>query len=283
MEESAHVDATLSIFRRLRESGRANVGTVLQSYLYRSAGDLEELLDLEPNLRLVKGAYLEPPTLRIRTRKTSTRPMRASSCACCARRRELHRDRDARRAPDRAGDQVRRARGDTARAAPVPASLRRAVAAAARPPRARTRGVDRDAVRAGLVPLPDAPPGRAAREPHVLRAKPRAPLTARATGLCAGLCASGRVVSRSRPVSDTGRGVRDTAADTFKPKSWRPSWSSGPCPVSKTGRVPEPHAGGEYGLLAPSPRHRTLRRPPARGRSGHGSSGDSRGVRCRTR
>jgi proline dehydrogenase len=63
MEESAHVDATLRVYRRLRESGRDNVGTVLQSYLYRTEADLETLLDLGPNLRLVKGAYLEPPEL----------------------------------------------------------------------------------------------------------------------------------------------------------------------------------------------------------------------------
>ena len=61
MEESAYVDPTLRTFRRLRESGRANVGTVLQSYLLRTERDLESLLDLTPNLRLVKGAYLEPP------------------------------------------------------------------------------------------------------------------------------------------------------------------------------------------------------------------------------
>jgi proline dehydrogenase len=60
MEESAHVDATLRIYRRLRESGHENVGAVLQSYLYRSEADLAALLPLEPNLRLVKGAYLEP-------------------------------------------------------------------------------------------------------------------------------------------------------------------------------------------------------------------------------
>jgi proline dehydrogenase len=33
---------------------------VLQSYLYRTPGDLEALLPVAPNLRLVKGAYLEP-------------------------------------------------------------------------------------------------------------------------------------------------------------------------------------------------------------------------------
>jgi proline dehydrogenase len=59
MEESAHVDATLLIYRSLRESGHDNVGAVLQSYLYRTEDDLAALLPLAPNLRLVKGAYLE--------------------------------------------------------------------------------------------------------------------------------------------------------------------------------------------------------------------------------
>jgi proline dehydrogenase len=61
MEESRHVDATLRIYRSLREGGHANVGAVLQSYLFRSEDDLAALLPLAPNLRLVKGAYLEPP------------------------------------------------------------------------------------------------------------------------------------------------------------------------------------------------------------------------------
>ncbi len=61
MEESARVDATLRIYRRLREAGHDNVGAVLQSYLYRSEDDLASLLPLAPNVRLVKGAYLEPP------------------------------------------------------------------------------------------------------------------------------------------------------------------------------------------------------------------------------
>ncbi len=63
MEESQWVDATMRIFRRLREAGHDNVGTVLQAYLYRSESDLESLLDLEPRLRLVKGAYLEPDSI----------------------------------------------------------------------------------------------------------------------------------------------------------------------------------------------------------------------------
>lgn len=63
MEESARVDPTLRIYRRLREAGHDNVGTVLQSYLYRTDQDLTDLLPLTPNLRLVKGAYLEPPSV----------------------------------------------------------------------------------------------------------------------------------------------------------------------------------------------------------------------------
>jgi proline dehydrogenase len=63
MEYSALVDPTLRIYRRLREAGLDNVGTVLQSYLYRTPDDLEGLLPLAPNLRLVKGAYLEPESV----------------------------------------------------------------------------------------------------------------------------------------------------------------------------------------------------------------------------
>ena len=63
MEQSSVVDATLRIYRRLRDGGHERVGTVLQSYLYRTGDDLESLLPLRPNLRFVKGAYLEPPEL----------------------------------------------------------------------------------------------------------------------------------------------------------------------------------------------------------------------------
>jgi len=63
MEQSAYVDATLRIYRRLRDSGFDNVGTVLQAYLHRTPDDLEALLPLAPNLRLVKGAYLESPAV----------------------------------------------------------------------------------------------------------------------------------------------------------------------------------------------------------------------------
>jgi proline dehydrogenase len=61
MEESAIAGVTLDLYERLRRSGRDNVGIVLQSYLRRSPADLERLLPYGLNVRLVKGAYLEPP------------------------------------------------------------------------------------------------------------------------------------------------------------------------------------------------------------------------------
>jgi proline dehydrogenase len=60
MEQSRYVDRTLAIYRRLRER-HAHVGFVLQSYLYRSQADLNAMLALAPNVRIVKGAYLEAP------------------------------------------------------------------------------------------------------------------------------------------------------------------------------------------------------------------------------
>ncbi len=63
MEQSEFVEPTLRIYERLRAAGLDNVGTVLQSYLYRTPADLERLLPLEPNLRIVKGAYLEPAAI----------------------------------------------------------------------------------------------------------------------------------------------------------------------------------------------------------------------------
>ena len=69
MEQSEFVDATLRIFERLRAAGHENVGTVLQSYLYRSPEDLERLLPLTPNLRIVKGAYLEPEAIAYRQKR----------------------------------------------------------------------------------------------------------------------------------------------------------------------------------------------------------------------
>ena len=63
MEQSDYVEVTLRIYERLRDAGHEAVGTVLQSYLYRTMDDLERLLPRAPNLRIVKGAYLEPESI----------------------------------------------------------------------------------------------------------------------------------------------------------------------------------------------------------------------------
>ena len=64
MEDHTRVDMTLEQFRMLvGEFGNKHVGTVLQSYLYRSLADRAALDDLKPNIRMVKGAYLEPETV----------------------------------------------------------------------------------------------------------------------------------------------------------------------------------------------------------------------------
>jgi proline dehydrogenase len=62
MEDSSYVDVTLQLYRRAREQF-PNVGVCLQSYLRRTARDLDSLLPLKPSIRLVKGAYAEPPTV----------------------------------------------------------------------------------------------------------------------------------------------------------------------------------------------------------------------------
>ncbi|MBB6097065.1 proline dehydrogenase [Deinobacterium chartae] len=63
MEDHPRVDITLEQFRTLATEFPGTVGTVLQAYLYRTEADRKALDDLKPNLRIVKGAYLEPETV----------------------------------------------------------------------------------------------------------------------------------------------------------------------------------------------------------------------------
>src|SRR5437762_13122953 len=62
MESSPYVDPTLDLFRRTR-SRSPLVGIALQAYLYRTAQDVESLVPLGAAIRVVKGAYLEPPEI----------------------------------------------------------------------------------------------------------------------------------------------------------------------------------------------------------------------------
>ena len=62
MEDSSLTQVTLDIVRRIhaRPGLRGAIGTVIQSYLYRSQADVEQLLADGIRVRLCKGAYKEP-------------------------------------------------------------------------------------------------------------------------------------------------------------------------------------------------------------------------------
>ena len=60
MENSAYTDATISILETLWQQGHRQLGTVIQSYLKRSEGDIRRLNAMGSRVRLVKGAYKEP-------------------------------------------------------------------------------------------------------------------------------------------------------------------------------------------------------------------------------
>jgi proline dehydrogenase len=62
MESNVYVDRTLDVVEALKRS-YDNVGVCLQSYLYRTTDDLDRLNRLGIPVRLVKGAYQEPPEL----------------------------------------------------------------------------------------------------------------------------------------------------------------------------------------------------------------------------
>ncbi|CDQ19317.1 L-proline dehydrogenase [Halobacillus karajensis] len=68
MEDYERCEKTLSIFKSLRNDYE-HIGTVLQSYLYRTVGDIEDLNQYHPNLRLVKGAYKESPKVAFPDKK----------------------------------------------------------------------------------------------------------------------------------------------------------------------------------------------------------------------
>jgi proline dehydrogenase len=62
MEGSPYVDPTIALFKRTRAK-TARIGIAIQAYLYRTAQDVESLVPLGAAIRIVKGAYLEPPTV----------------------------------------------------------------------------------------------------------------------------------------------------------------------------------------------------------------------------
>jgi proline dehydrogenase len=61
MESSAYTQRTLEVHQELWDAGFRNVGIVLQAYLYRTEADVERAIEQGVQVRLCKGAYLEPP------------------------------------------------------------------------------------------------------------------------------------------------------------------------------------------------------------------------------
>jgi proline dehydrogenase len=62
MESSAYTDRTLELYRRVHAT-HSNLACVVQSYLRRTAQDVERLIEIGATVRLCKGAYREPPAI----------------------------------------------------------------------------------------------------------------------------------------------------------------------------------------------------------------------------
>jgi proline dehydrogenase len=92
MEASNYVDATLDLYRRALKT-HPNVGICLQAYLHRTKDDLAKLLPLRPSIRLVKGAYNEPPEIAFARKQEvdenyfelGRQMLRAKKENCCVR------------------------------------------------------------------------------------------------------------------------------------------------------------------------------------------------------
>jgi len=68
MEGSAYTEATLSFYERMK-TAHPNTAICLQAYLKRTASDIQRLLPLQPEIRLVKGAYAEPASIAYQARR----------------------------------------------------------------------------------------------------------------------------------------------------------------------------------------------------------------------
>jgi proline dehydrogenase len=92
MESSEYVDRTLAVYQKAQQTF-GNVGICLQAYLKRTKNDLDTLLPLKPAIRLVKGAYNEPPNLAFANKSDvdesyfalATRMLQAQKTGACCR------------------------------------------------------------------------------------------------------------------------------------------------------------------------------------------------------
>ena len=68
MENSPYTDDTLNLYHKCRDLYE-EVGVVLQAYLYRSMGDLTQLMSEKLNVRICKGIYHESEEIAIHDRE----------------------------------------------------------------------------------------------------------------------------------------------------------------------------------------------------------------------
>ncbi len=68
MEGSAYTDRTVDLYLQLRTE-HPRVGVALQAYLFRTVSDVARLLSARPAIRLVKGAYSEPPSIAFQAKR----------------------------------------------------------------------------------------------------------------------------------------------------------------------------------------------------------------------
>jgi proline dehydrogenase len=67
MEDSSYTQKTIDLYRKVL-SKYENTGVAIQAYLKRTRQDLETLIPLSSKIRLVKGAYNEPPEVAFKTK-----------------------------------------------------------------------------------------------------------------------------------------------------------------------------------------------------------------------
>ena len=63
MEDSSTTNETLELYGRLSSEGFENVGAVIQANMRRSEADVQKLVSMKSNIRLCKGAYIEPEVI----------------------------------------------------------------------------------------------------------------------------------------------------------------------------------------------------------------------------
>lgn len=67
MEDSRHTAATVDLYEKAQKQ-HGNLGLALQAYLRRTPDDLKRLIPLGGHIRLCKGAYVEPPSIALRSK-----------------------------------------------------------------------------------------------------------------------------------------------------------------------------------------------------------------------